>query len=146
MKIERILVPVDFSASSSAAIDHAVELARGVGAVIDLVHCYPASVGALPPYGAALPDNTHQALRDSAQKRIESARDRVAEAGVQVQAHLSADVPSHAIAEAARELDSDLIVMGTRGLSGIRHILLGSVAERTVRVAPCPVLTVPAAG
>jgi nucleotide-binding universal stress UspA family protein len=98
----------------------------------------------LSPYGPALPDNTHQALRESAQSRIGADRDRVHEAGVKVNAHLSADVPSHAIVEAAKELDVDLIVMGTRGLTGLRHVLLGSVAERTVRAVSCPVITVPA--
>ena len=53
-------------------------------------------------------------------------------------------VPSMAIAETVTELDCDLVVMGTRGLSGIKHVLLGSVAERAIRTAPCPVLTVKA--
>jgi len=143
LSVKRILVPVDFSESASAAVDHAVGIAKVFGASVDLLHCYPASLGVMPPYGPALPDNTHQALRESAQSRIGAARDRVREAGVEVSAHLSADVPSHAIAEAAKELGADLIVMGTKGLSGIRHVLLGSVAERTVRSAPCSVITVP---
>lgn len=143
-EVKRILVPVDFSDSASAAIDHALGIAKVFGATIELLHCYPATLGTLSPYGPALPDNTHQALRESAQSRIGADRDRVHEAGVKVNAHLSVDVPSHAIVEAAKELDADLIVMGTRGLTGLRHVLLGSVAERTVRAVSCPVITVPA--
>ncbi len=62
--------------------------------------------------------------------------------GIQCESHLIAQTPSAAIVEAAEQIGADLIVMGTRGLSGLKHILLGSVAERTVRVAPCPVMTV----
>jgi len=52
------------------------------------------------------------------------------------------EAPSEAIVMTAKEIGADLIVMGTRGLSGFKHVLLGSVAERTVRLAPCPVMTV----
>jgi nucleotide-binding universal stress UspA family protein len=143
LTINRILVPVDFSDSAMAAIDHAAGLASANGASVDMLHCYPASMAAMPPYGPPLPEITHQALRDAAQARISAARDRLREAGVEVRAHISADVPSRAIVEAAKELEADLIVMGTKGLGGIRHVLLGSVAERTVRAAHCPVITVP---
>jgi nucleotide-binding universal stress UspA family protein len=59
-----------------------------------------------------------------------------------VHAHITADAASSAIVESADQLGADLIVMGTRGLTGMKHILLGSVAERTVRLAHCPVMTV----
>jgi nucleotide-binding universal stress UspA family protein len=64
--------------------------------------------------------------------------------GVQTEEHLSPLFPPEGIAESAAEVGADLIVMGTRGLTGFKHVLLGSVAERTVRTAPCPVLTVKA--
>jgi nucleotide-binding universal stress UspA family protein len=66
----------------------------------------------------------------------------VSNEGIQSEAILSADSPSLAINLAAEEVEADLIVMGTRGLSGLKHAVLGSVAERVVRLAPCPVLTV----
>ena len=56
--------------------------------------------------------------------------------------HLVEFAPTDAIVETAKKTKADLIVMGTRGLTGLRHVLLGSVAERTLRLAPCPVLTV----
>ena len=55
---------------------------------------------------------------------------------------LSSMFPSEVIAKTVEEIGADLIVMGTRGLAGIKHVMLGSVAERTIRIAPCPVLTV----
>jgi nucleotide-binding universal stress UspA family protein len=62
-----------------------------------------------------------------------------------VTAHLTPEAAAFAITETAEELDASCIVMGTRGLSGLKHLLLGSVAERTVRTAPCPVFTIPLA-
>lgn len=144
MKIERILVPVDFSESSKAALEHAIALARELGAEIQLLHSHPVSPGIATPYGPPLPDTVFQAIRDSAERRLGEVKSHVEEAGVRATAHLSAEAASFAIAGAAEELRSDCIVMGTRGLTGLKHVLLGSVAERTVRTAPCPVITVPA--
>jgi len=144
MKIERILVPVDFSDSSNAAVEHAIGLARALGAEIQLLHSHPVSPGIATPYGPALPDSVFQSIRDSAERRLGEVKRHVEEAGVRATAHLSAEAASFAIADAAKELGSDCIVMGTRGLTGVKHMVLGSVAERTVRTAPCPVFTVPA--
>ncbi len=71
------------------------------------------------------------------QKKIEAE-------GVPAEASVSSEFPPQAIVEMAKDIGADLIVMGTRGLTGIKHVMLGSVAERTVRLAPCPVLTVKA--
>jgi len=144
VKFERILVPVDFSTSSQVAVDHAIGLARATGAEIHLLHCYPVSPGIATPYGPALPDVVFQSIREGAERRLAEVRRRVEEAGVTVSAHLTPEAAAFAIGETAEELGVDCIVMGTRGLSGLKHILLGSVAERTVRTAPCPVFTVPA--
>ena len=78
----------------------------------------------------------------AAARRLEEWREKAAADGVEAEARLSANLPSMGITDAATEEKADLIVMGTRGLSGIKHVLLGSVAERTLRTAPCPVLTV----
>lgn len=143
MKLERILVPVDFSDTSQAAVEHAIELARVCGAEIHLLHSYPVSPGIATPYGPALPDVVFQSIRGSAERRLDEVKRQVAGAGIAVTAHLTAEAAGFAIADAAKELDADCVVMGTRGLTGIKHVLLGSVAERTVRTAPCPVITVP---
>jgi len=143
MKITSILVPIDFSGASQAAVDYATALARESGAEIHLLHSYPVSPGIATPYGPALPDAVFQSIRSGAERKLAEARERLEGEGVRAIAHLTAEPPSFAVAEAAEELGVDCIVMGTRGLSGLKHVLLGSVAERTVRTAPCPVFTVP---
>ena len=142
MKINRILVPVDFSESSESAVEHAIEFAKAFGSEIDLLHSYQITPGSVLPYDAAFPPSIFDDLRSAATEQLTKVRDRVQAAGVECKMHLSQEVPSHAIQQAADELKADLIVMGTRGLSGLKHVVLGSVAERTVRIAPCPVLTV----
>ena len=144
MKFEHILVPVDFSESSRAALDHAMKLAHVTGGVIHLLHSYPVSAGIATPYGPALPDVIFESIRLGAEKKLAEVRARVERDGLRVDAHLTAESPALAIADAAERLGADCVVMGTRGLSGVKHVLLGSVAERVVRTAGCPVLTVPA--
>ena len=138
---KRILVPVDFSADSAAAVEYAIEFAKSMDAEIDLLHSYQMHPGAITPYGTVLPANFLEDLRVAALEQLQKVCDQVQAAGVPVKMHLHHDVPSYAIIDAAKELSSDLIIIGTRGLTGLKHVVLGSVAERTVRHAPCPVLT-----
>ena len=142
MSFQKILVPVDFSEHSAKALDAAIELAKAFGGKLTLRHCYQIQPAGVSPYGIVLPESFDRDIREAAARQLDEWRQKVAAAGVEVDASLSAMFPSLAIAETASELGTDLIVMGTRGLSGIKHVLLGSVAERTVRIAPCPVLTV----
>ncbi len=142
MKIERILCPVDFSATSGRALDYAIGFAREFGATIHLVHSFQANPTAISPYGPVMQDDFVAAYRRGATEQVSKLRERVEAAGVDVETHLTQEFPSQAITQAAKENRADLIVMGTRGLTGLKHIVLGSVAERTLRIAPCPVLTV----
>ena len=142
MKVEKILVPMDFSDHSRQALEQAVGLAKTFGASIDLLHSYRINYSGVMPYGADFPAAIYEDIRNHATSELTKAHDGVREAGVECQMHLSQDEPSHAIARTAEELSSDLIVMGTHGRTGLAHIALGSVAERTVRTAPCPVLTI----
>ncbi len=141
-RFERILVPVDFSPHSKEALDTAVQLAHLFGSTIHLLHCYHIQTAGVSPYGIVLPSGYYSDIRDAAEKRLNDWYDMVSKEGLKVESHLSADTPSLAINLAAEDLDADMIVMGTRGLSGLKHAMLGSVAERVVRLAPCPVLTV----
>lgn len=143
-RIEKILVPVDFSEHSAKALEMAIDLAKALGASIQLLHCYQIQPAGVSPYGIVLPESFDRDLREAAGRQLGEWRDKVVAQGVEAEATLSSMFPSLAISETASEVGSDLIVMGTRGLSGIKHVLLGSVAERTLRVAPCPVLTVKA--
>lgn len=138
----RILVPIDFSEHASAALDAAIEIAKESGGTVHLLHAYEIPLGTIPPYGVAVPDAVLAEVRDAAARRLEKAAQRVQGAGVACETHILHAPPAQGIVEAARSFEADLIVMGTRGLTGLRHALLGSVAERTVRTAPCPVLTI----
>ena len=145
-RIEKILVPVDFSEHSARALEMAIDLAKAFEAGIHLLHCYQVQPYGISPYGIVLPENFDREVRQAAELRADEWRAKVTLEGVEVEVSLSSRFPSLEISETASEIGADLIVMGTRGLSGIRHVLLGSVAERTLRLAPCPVLTVKASG
>jgi nucleotide-binding universal stress UspA family protein len=141
-RIQTILVPVDFSEHSAKALQLAIDVAKAFGAKIHLLHCYQIQPAGISPYGIVLPESFDRELREAAGLHLNEWREKVTSQGLEAGASLSSMFPSLAISETASEVGADLIVMGTRGLSGIKHVLLGSVAERTLRVAPCPVLTV----
>ena len=136
-----ILVPIDFSDASAAALDAAKELAKTFGARLHLLHCYPVHP-LLRGYETPVSDGFERDLRHAAQQRLDEWSQKVSAAGQPVTEHLSPYAPGEAIAEKAEEIGADLSVMGTRGLTGLKHVWLGSVAERTIQIAPCPVLTV----
>ena len=92
----------------------------------------------------SLPTNFLDDARRAARERLRATAEKIQADGVEVRIHLSNAPPAEAIASSAEELESDLIVMGTHGYTGLKHVLLGSVAARTLRAAPCPVLTVKA--
>lgn len=138
----KILVPIDFSDHSKAALDSAVQLAKTFGAELCLLHCYAINPGGVSPYGVSLPPTYFDEVRDAASQKLDGWLEKVTAEGVKARPLLSSVCPSEEIPLMAEELGSDLIVMGTRGLSGFKHLMLGSVAERTLRAAPCPVLTV----
>jgi len=145
-RIEKILVPVDFSEHSARALEMAIDLAKAFGAGIQLLHCYQIQPFGISPYGIALPEGFDSEVRQAAELRVDEWRGQILLEGIDVEVSLSSRFPSLEISETATQVGADLIVMGTRGLSGIKHVLLGSVAERTLRLAPCPVLTVKASG
>jgi nucleotide-binding universal stress UspA family protein len=143
-RFRKILVPIDFSDHSSAALDVAIDLARTYGATLDLLHCYPIDPGAISPYGIVIPEGFDREIREAAGRELARWADKASASGVPVEQRLSAMFPAEVIARTADEIGADLVVMGTRGLSGLKHVLLGSIAERTLRLAHCPVLVVKA--
>ncbi len=141
---QKILVPVDFSEHSKAALESATELAKAFGAELSLLHCYTVYPGIVNPYGVSFPPSYLDEVRDAANQKLNEWLEKATAEGIKARPLLSSTCPSEEISLMAEELGSDLIVMGTRGLSGFKHLMLGSVAERTLRAAPCPVLTVKA--
>lgn len=142
--MKTLLVPIDFSEHSMRALEVAKELARLADGKIHLLHCYQLNVGGVSPYGVMIPDDLNQQIREAAEQQLAAIEQAVAAEGIAVESHLTPRYPSEAISDLAGELGADVIVMGTRGATGLQHILLGSVAERTLRIAPCPVLSVKA--
>jgi len=142
VKIRHILVPVDFSPHSNRAVETAVEFARTFGAEVHLLHAYSLPVGVVAPYDYQIPANVLSEMREAASKRIDQAAKEVEAKGVAAHGLITEGLPTQAIEDAAERIGADLIVMGTRGLTGLKHVVLGSVAERTIRHASCPVLTV----
>jgi nucleotide-binding universal stress UspA family protein len=144
--LKKILVATDFSKPSDAALGYGRELARSFGAtltvlhVVDnvMVHAYVLDSGLLPTE----PDMQRQFEVD-ARKQVEagiSDEDRIRFKAFGVV--LTSSIPAAAIVGYARESETDLIVMGTHGRGRVAHMLMGSVSERVVQTAPCPVLTV----
>jgi len=132
-----ILCPIDFSAGSRYALRVAIRIANESGAPLVLVHAWfvpAAALGELP-----LPGDAMQALVDDAQRGLTDALTEVKRAGVErVTSQLVSGPPAERVAGIATP--RDLIVMGTHGRTGLSRVLLGSVAERVVRQAPCSVL------
>jgi universal stress protein A len=140
--IRTILVATDFSAHAERALDAAIDLARKFEASIHVAHAFDIPMVLVSPYEVALPDPYLTETRAAASRKLEAAVKRAAASGRPAQGHLLEAPAAPAITRAAEELGADLIVMGTRGNTGLKHIVLGSVAERTLRLAPCSVLTV----
>jgi nucleotide-binding universal stress UspA family protein len=144
VRIATILVPTDFSPDAEAAVEHAVDFARLFGARIHLLHAYYIAPQAATPWSYSFPTNLLDEVRQDAQRRIDALRDEIKGRGIEASGEVSGEPPSLAITAVAERQKADLIVMGTRGLTGLKHVLLGSVAERTLRFSPCPVLIVKA--
>lgn len=137
-----ILCPVDFSKGSEHAVRKAQELARATNADIELLHVYSLPVLALPDAAIMVSPTYVGELTERAEQALEVHRKMVADSGVNVVAKLVEGAPADAIVERANKIHAQMIVMGTHGRGGFRRFLLGSVAERVVRMAEAPVLTV----
>ena len=146
---QTFVVPYDFSEHSRAALQMASDLAQRFESDVHLVHVIQPLTLAYAAYGG--PETTVAApvgmleLREIAESALSEVAAQVEGACARVEMHVveSASIPD-AICEVAGKVGADLIVMGTHGRTGLAHAFLGSVAERTLRRAPCAVLTVQA--
>jgi len=140
IRIDKILTPTDFSDPSRQALNYACELAKRFGAELRLLHVVqPPSTVAV--YGTPVPEeilHPEPAAQQELEKLEVPGGDQIREIVREIQT----GPPFVEIVRYAKANDVDLIVMGTHGRGGIVHALLGSVAEKVVRKAPCPVLTV----
>ena len=143
MQFRHILAPTDFSEYSTKAVASALELAKKFGARLTILH-----VVELPPYpveGYVPPNLSATFLEDlERQATVDLARvvPEAEAAKVEVARVVAVGTPYRTIIEAAESNHVDLIVMATAGRTGFSHLVLGSIAERVVRTASCPVLTI----
>ena len=143
MTIKRILVPVDFSPNSLHALDYAVDFAKAFKASVAVLFVVEPIAYAMPDFagGAAVIGGLLDQQQRSARTQLRRLEERYAKRRVRLRALLQTGSAYQAIADTARQTKADLIVMATHGRTGLSHLLLGSVAERVVRAATCPVLT-----
>jgi len=142
LQIRTILAPTDFSPASDGAVRYAVDLAARLGARVILLHAFgppiiPVLEGAVIPTPAQVTD-----LIVRAGEQLEEVRRQVTRGDVSIETKVVQGAAATAIVDAARDFDVDLVVVGTHGRTGWRHLALGSVAERVVRTAAVPVLTI----
>ena len=140
--IKTILYPTDFSDYAQNAQKYAVELAKKFKAKVVLLH-----VASIPTYPVAYEIAVDiKALDDeiqtAARKRLDKIQEEIAAEGLKVETQLAIGQPFAEIVAAARNVNADLVVLATHGLGPVKHMLMGSTAEKVVRKAPCPVLTV----
>lgn len=141
-EIRTIVVATDFSRNSARALEQAIALGRRFGAALHLIHSYAIPMRGVMPYELAVPDSVWDGIREASEAKMLELREKVVAEGLEATTEVSPELPAEAVVAAALEREAQLIVMGTRGHTGLKHALLGSVAERTIRTAPCSVLTV----
>lgn len=148
-RLARILVPIDFSSSSENALRQALALARAFDAEIDTLHVWepspyvsPTSLVWLRGEQRSFWDHMKRELEEELEKTVTRVLDEEETDAVLVNSRVVSGYTSESILSAIADEGYDLVVMGTHGRTGLSHVLLGSVAERIVRVAPCPVMTI----
>jgi nucleotide-binding universal stress UspA family protein len=142
--IEHVVVATDFSAAGRAAVLYAAKLVRGLNGKLHLVHVLEQPFATSGPYEFHLPDTAER--RERRYQWAHAALMREAAVAIADGSRVTVEVRSGAvtesIAQAAVDYGADLIVLGTRGRAGLRHLLAGDHAERLLRIARCPVLAV----
>lgn len=136
-KLQQILVPVDFSECTEKALAYAVPFARQFGATLTLLHVVE------PPYlpASEMGVVVEAESKEEAQKDLAALQARLA-GNVRCQTMTRKGSAEHEIIDAAKELSSDLIILGTHGRTGVERLLMGSTVEKVVRRAGCPILIV----
>jgi nucleotide-binding universal stress UspA family protein len=139
---KRILVPVDFSEGGDRALAEAMSFAKSVGATIEILHVLDLVLQDFP-MGLGFYNFDQGGYFAYADLALAERANRVRAAGLVCETHVLEGRPATEIVNRANETGPDLIAIGTHGRTGVAHVILGSVAERVVQRASCPVLTVP---
>jgi len=143
LRFQRILVPIDFSNGSLMALEYAVALAHQLQSKLILLHIVEPSIHQDSDFRVSPPSSeANQMLVEAGRKRLVALAEKRIALGLQVEALVRMGHPHSEIPDTARAMAAEMIVVGTHGSTGLEHLVLGSTAERIVRHAPCPVLTV----
>ncbi len=142
LAMERILVATDFTETSERALDFATELARKFGASITVVHAYQIPAMGFADGGYIAGAEVAAQLATAGQNRLDAVVDSKRTSGVPMQAVLREGVAWEEVNAMAKEVDANLIVIGTHGRRGLARALLGSVAENVIRTSTTPVLVI----
>ena len=151
MGIRRIMIPIDYSENSRAALAYGAELALGFGASLDIVHVWDRPTYLTDAVMVQHPGEAHkpigELIRENAQRDMAEFLAEVSlPAGVSSSSRLVSGEPASALLAELKKGEHDLVVLSTHGRTGLAHLLLGSIAEKLVRLSPVPVLTVPVRG
>lgn len=140
MKINTILVPTDFSELSNEAVDYAFSIAKRIDAKMVFMHTleWPDHPDEMTP----MADEGYAFMKDRGNAMLHDLVEQAEKEGLEASALLADGVPFVEIIQGARKHNADLIIMGTHGRTGFSHVMMGSQAEKVVRLAPCPVLTI----
>jgi len=147
-RIERILVPVDFSEITDAVIEHACYLARSFDAemaLLHVVHVPPlaeASTWLDPVISPSVEQDLRKQMKAGAEEKLKQMARECGGSGKEPEVIIREGIPFDEIIKLASERHMELIVMGTHGHTGLTHLIIGSVAERVVRRAPCSVFCI----
>jgi nucleotide-binding universal stress UspA family protein len=139
---DRVLVPTDGSSASEGAVDHAIEIAKQYDATLHAIYVVDTAAYTSLEVGS---DIVIEALREEGTNVVEAVKSKAESAGVTVETTVETGIVHRRIVDYVNEEDIDLVVMGTHGRTGVGRFLLGSVAEKVVRTADAPVMTVRAA-
>ena len=139
---QRILLATDFSETAAAATDLALVIARTFHASLDVLHVLETDIPNMTDGVVYIPPNYYKEVEKQAAEKLEGVIPRADRDTLSVTLAMREGAPFVEIIRYAREQQMDLIVLGTHGRGAIAHVIMGSVAERVVRKATCPVLTV----
>ncbi|QDU64719.1 Putative universal stress protein [Planctomycetes bacterium Pan216] len=144
IELKRICCPIDFSDAATHSLRYGLTLAQQFGAQLHLLHVVQDIMPTVAEPGMAIlpSDELIRNLEAGAKEGLEKAIPEDWEHSVDLLHVVRQGLPFHEICRYAKQEEVDLIILGTHGRSGLAHFLMGSVAERVVRAAPCPVLTV----
>lgn len=146
----RIVVGYDYSETADLALEKAFDLAsreengevHAVTVVVEMGDFVPAGIAGVVTSPTALVSDAYDALESRVLERMSAWQNKSERSFSRLVVHVRTEVPAAEVAQLAADLEADLVVVGTHGRRGVRRLLLGSVAEGVVRLAPCPVLVV----